>query len=127
MKCIRSAILVTLATLAASTAMAAAKSPFTKSSADGWIPFANHGGIRDWRDDGDRGMWVQGSDRHWFYATFMSPCIGLPFAQSVGFVTGPSGELDKWSSVLVRGELRCVIQTFTPSDGPPKRAPAKAS
>lgn len=126
MKCIGQSTLAIAAMLAVSAVTFAASAPPAKSTSDGWIPFAKHGGIRDWQGDSDKGMWVQGSDRHWFYATFMAPCLGLPFTETVGFVTGPSGELDKWSSVLVRGESRCVIQTFAPSEGPPKKAGPKA-
>jgi hypothetical protein len=32
------------------------------------IPFADHGGIRDWRADGDRSMWIEGRNGQWYYA-----------------------------------------------------------
>lgn len=85
---------------------------------DASIPFANHGGIRDWRADGDRGVWVQDVHRNWYYAKLMGPCIGLNFAQSIGFDTQPLGRFDKWSAIVVPGSGRCVVQTFTPSLGP---------
>src|SRR5262249_10965227 len=30
------------------------------------IPFANHGGIRDWQADRDRGVWIQDVHNKWF-------------------------------------------------------------
>ena len=85
------------------------------------IPFANHGGIRDWQADKDRGLWVQDIHRKWFYATLMSPCIGLNFANTIGFDTQPMGTFDKWSAILVPRWGRCNVTTLVPSDGPPRK------
>jgi len=89
------------------------------------IPFASHGGVRDWRADGDRGIWVQDLGRQWYYGRFMSPCIGLQFAEAVRFKTGPAGELDRWSLVRARDTGNCVFTSFVRSDGPPKPAGRK--
>jgi hypothetical protein len=90
------------------------------------IPFANHGGIRNWEADRDRGLWVQDSRRNWYYAKLMGPCIGLDFALSIGFDTRPMGSFDRFSSIVVPREGRCLIQSFVPSEGPPTRQKAKA-
>lgn len=82
------------------------------------IPFASHGGIRDWEADRDRGLWVQDVHRNWFYAKFMGPCIGLNFAQSIGFDTRPMGTFDRFSAIVVPGEGRCQVQTLTQSGAP---------
>jgi hypothetical protein len=82
------------------------------------IPFANHGGIRDWKADHDRGLWVQDIHRQWYYAKLMGPCIGLPFAQTIGFDTHPLGRFDKYSAIVVPGSGRCTVQSFTLSGGP---------
>jgi hypothetical protein len=91
------------------------------------IPFANNGGIRDWEADHDKGLWVQDVHRRWYYAKLMGPCIGLNFAQSIGFDTHPMGRFDKFSAIVVPGSGRCTVQSLTASD-PPKpekeRAPA---
>jgi hypothetical protein len=89
------------------------------------IPFANHGGIRDWRADGDRGIWVQDIHNKWYYGRFMSPCIGLQFAEAVRFRTGPAGELDRWGAVRARNTGNCVFTSFVRSDGPPKKSDRK--
>jgi hypothetical protein len=85
------------------------------------IPFANHGGIRDWRADREQGLWVQDIHRQWYYAKFMGPCSGLNFAQTIAFHTEPSGRFDQFSSVFVPGPGggRCTVQSFTLSGAPP--------
>jgi len=100
------------ATLAAG---AAASAPAAQSS----IPFADHGGIYDWRANGDKGIWVQSIGGQWFYATFMGTCVGLDTALRIGFQVEPTGEFDRWSSVVVPHEPRCHLSTFEPSAGPP--------
>jgi hypothetical protein len=110
-----------LATLPLSTSFALDNVPAPRAE----IPFANHGGIRDWSADRDKGLWVQGLNRQWFYATFMGPCDGLNFANSIGFDTHPMGTFDRWSTVIVPGRQRCVISSLTPSDGPVTKQKAR--
>jgi len=85
------------------------------------IPFANHGGIRDWKADRDQGLWVQDIHRQWYYAKLMAPCTGLNFAQTIGFDTHPLGRFDQFSSIYVPGAGggRCAVQSFTLSAAPP--------
>lgn len=85
------------------------------------IPFANHGGIRDWKADHDQGLWVQDIHRQWYYAKLMAPCTGLNFAQTIGFDTHPLGRFDQFSSIVVPGAGggRCAVQSFTLSGAPP--------
>ena len=85
------------------------------------IPFANNGGIRDWQADHDRGLWVQDVHGKWYYASLMSPCTGLNFAQSIGFDTRPMGSFDRWSAIVVPRYGRCVVKTFAPSGAPPRK------
>ncbi len=82
------------------------------------IPFANNGGIFDWRADGTRGIWLQAIGGKWYYGTFVSPCMGLNFAETVGFKTNPSGSFDHWSTVLVHNEIPCRLTSFTESEAP---------
>jgi hypothetical protein len=85
------------------------------------IPSANHGGIRDWRADGSRGMWIEASSGRWFYASFSSQCTTLPIAIGLKFVPEPSGVLSRWSSIRLEHNERCFFRTLQPSDAPPKR------
>jgi uncharacterized protein DUF6491 len=111
---------LSLSAAAATDALAdePAQSP---GSNDVSIPFANHGGIRDWQADRDRGLWIQDSFGKWYYATVMSPCTGLNFANRIGFDTRPAGSFDKFSYILVPREGRCAIQTLRPSGAPPTK------
>jgi Family of unknown function (DUF6491) len=83
------------------------------------IPFVDHHSIRDWQADGKDGLWVQDLRRNWYYAKLLGPCIGLDFALSIGFDTGPSNQFDKFSAIVVPREGRCQVTSFTRSDPPP--------
>jgi hypothetical protein len=108
--------LLTAALAAAPLSTALAESEPAKVEAS--IPF---GLIRDWQADRERGMWIQAYSRKWYYAQFLGRCSGLAFATAVGFDTRHQSSFDRWSSVFVPGYGRCPIQTFQPSDGPPRR------
>jgi len=111
-----------LAVLSLGTAVAETNAPQREAS----IPFANHGGIWDWQPDRDKGLWVQSNNRKWYYATFMGPCFGLDFANTVGFDTGPMGSLDRWSAVYVPHRGKCTFNSFEASDGPPSKQAKQA-
>lgn len=85
------------------------------------IPFADNGGIDDWYADGRDGLYVKGRGRdNWYYARFMGPCSGLPFAHTIGFKSEPTGSFDRFSAVIVDGE-RCPLTSLVESPPPPKR------
>jgi hypothetical protein len=105
--------------LAAPLAMAAGPAPAAKSM-EASIPFANQGGIRDWRADGTKGMWLEALGGHWYYATFSSQCTALPFTTGVRFVPEPSGVLSRWSSIRLSHNERCFFRNLQHSDRPPK-------
>lgn len=107
-------IAAALAVFPGGVTLAASANPRVEAS----IPF---GLIRDWQADKDRGMWIQGYSRKWYYAEFMGRCLGLNFATAVGFDTRYQSSFDRFSSVFVPGYGRCPIQTFTPSEGPPRK------
>jgi hypothetical protein len=89
------------------------------------IPFANYGGINDWRADGVSAIYIQGRNRRWYRAELMGSCIDLPFAEHVGFVVEPSGEFDRFSEIIVHGH-RCVLKSLVESAAPPAKAKGKA-
>jgi hypothetical protein len=105
-----------------SVCTAASSAPTTEAS----IAFANHGGIRNWEADREQGLWVQDSRRNWYYAKLMGPCMGLNFAMGLRFDTRPMGTFDRFSSIVVPREGRCMIQSLVPSEGPPKKQKAAA-
>jgi hypothetical protein len=89
------------------------------ASKDVEIPFANHGGIRDWQADRDRGVWIQDVHNKWYYAKLMGPCLGLDFANSIGFDTRPMGTFDRFSAVIVPRSGKCAVQSLRMSGPPP--------
>ena len=103
--------------------LAAPPSPAApKQSADPSIPFASSGGIRDWRAIDDHTLYIQARGGQWFKATTMGDCIGLNFADKIGFDAGGTDTFDKFSRLIVRGQP-CPIQTLVKVDGPPASKP----
>jgi hypothetical protein len=89
------------------------------------ILFPSDSTIRNWRADRDRGIWIEGRRGEWYYGTFAGFCRDLDFAQAIGVETRGAGRLDKFASIVVRGE-RCPLSSFVTSAPPPsKRDKAK--
>jgi Family of unknown function (DUF6491) len=86
-----------------------------------FIPFANQrSSIYSFQADGREGLWVEDAKHEWYYGKFLGPCIGIENAVGLGFDTGTSDRLDRYSYVLVPGERdRCPLSSFTKSDPPP--------
>jgi hypothetical protein len=83
------------------------------------IPFANQGGIYNWRAVNDRTLLIQARNRQWFKATLFAPCIDLQFAQRVGFESNADGSFDKFSSIRV-SKQKCSIVSLVPTEAPAK-------
>jgi hypothetical protein len=85
------------------------------------IPFVQYNGIRDWKADHTRGLWIQDSRRDWYYAKLMGPCFGLDFATRIAFDARPGGTFDRFSSIIVPREGRCIVQSIVASEPPPRK------
>jgi hypothetical protein len=110
-----------LATAAVGAAQAAPAKPAPAALAkppEASILFANNRGIWDWRATDDHTLYVQDIHRDWYRASLFAPCTNLPFAQTVGFKTGPLDTFDRYSTLLVDGE-RCTLTSVVKSDPPP--------
>jgi hypothetical protein len=83
------------------------------------IPFADAGGIRDWRAVGRDALLIEGTHGKWYRVELMGGCFDLPFAERVGFKSNPTGDFDRFSTVIVRGQ-RCAVKSVTASAPPPK-------
>ena len=81
----------------------------------------SHAEIRDWVADGEHGIWIQTRNLKWFYLRLMGSCHGLSSTNSLAFETGASGYIHRYSSVVLPGRGRCVVQTLAPSAGPPQK------
>ena len=82
------------------------------------LHFADLGGIRNWQADGSDALFIESVHGDWYRATFWAPCVDLPFAIAIAFVTEPNGNLERFSSILVDGE-RCSFRTFEHATEPP--------
>jgi hypothetical protein len=84
------------------------------------IVFPSDSSIRNWQADQTRGIWIQDRRKNWYYGSFAGFCRDVDFAQAIGVETRGAGRLDRFSTILVRGE-RCPLTSFVTSDGPPAR------
>ncbi len=89
------------------------------------IVFPSDSSIRNWQADRNRGIWIQDRQKNWFYGSFAGFCRDVDFAQAIGVETRGTGRLDKFASIVVRGE-RCQLASFVTSAPPPSKAERKA-
>ena len=108
--------------LAGSAALSAAPADPAKKPADVSIPFVSHGGVKDWRAVDDHTLYIESTGGQWFKATTMGICIGLDFADKIGFDGGGTDTFDKFSRLIVRGQP-CPIESLAKVDGPPANKP----
>ena len=90
--------------LAEGTAQSANSAQSVQSQQDVSIPFANFGGIRDWRADGDSAVYLEDVHGNWYRAELFSPAFDLPFVEFIGIDARPTGTLDKFGAVYVAGQ-----------------------
>jgi hypothetical protein len=113
--------------LAAPSAYAETAPASAEAQQDARIPFANNGGIRDWRSHDKDVLYVQDRQQTWYKATLMAPAFDLDSAQAIGFDTGPTDTFDRFSTVVVRGQ-RYAVQSLVRIEGkPPTRKEARAA
>ena len=122
--------LTTLSPLAAQAQSAATnRAPVAQSArelgVEATIPFVNMGSIRNWQADGRDGLYIQDQRRNWYRATLMGPCNDLNFAERIGFETRGTSSLDRFATVIVRGQ-RCAFSSLVTSAAPPTRAEQRA-
>ena len=114
-----SALLIPLSPLAAVPSGAVAAPAPARSEAS--IPFANHGGVDDWRAEGTRTIYFKDQHNKWYRATLMMPAFDLPFVETIGIDARPVGTLDKFGAVIVKGQ-RYPFASFESVSGPPSKA-----
>ncbi len=86
------------------------------------IPFASKDGIQQWKADGTKGVYIQGSGG-WYYARTMGDCPRLPTAITIAFETSAADQLDKYGAIHAEG-WRCQLQSVTRTDPPAQRKKA---
>ena len=109
--------------LAGAPAFAGSAEADGNTVAEARIPFANSGGIRDWRAaDGDT-LYIQDRARRWYRAELAYRAFALPSAWAIGFETRGVSSFDRFSNVVIEGE-RIPVRSLVRVDGPPTRTDA---
>lgn len=104
--------------LAASPMTLAAEEPAPREvGQEADISFPALGGIRNFRADTDRGVWLEDRQRNWYYASFIGTCPEIRFAHGIGIDTRGSARFDRFSKILVDGNV-CAIATLVTADKP---------
>ena len=112
---------LTLATLGAAVAAsvpAAAREPAIGEEAS--IPFVSIDSIRNCRAIDRDTIYFEDRRRRWYRGEVIGPCLNLPFAQAIGVDTRGTNRLDRFSTVLVRGD-RYQLTSLVRSEEPPSR------
>ena len=85
------------------------------------VPFANHGGINDWRELDDRTVLIQDINGQWYKASLMTPCIGLPSCSASDIESNPDGSFDELGAIKLRHQT-CPLASLVKTGAPPKRS-----
>jgi hypothetical protein len=70
--------------------------------------------------DPGRGIYIRGYRGQWYYASVRAGCPRLTSTARLSFNTSPGGDFDRDSTIRADG-WRCMIDSVTVSDGPPRR------
>lgn len=84
------------------------------------IPFADHGGVDDWRAEGDSTIYFKDQHRRWYRAELFGPAFDLPYVEHIGIDARPGGRLDRFGAIYVRGH-RYHFRSFERVEGPPAK------
>ena len=102
-------------------ALLAAAAPPPADGAQVSIPFVTHPrAIRSFKAPADDLVFLKDRQGRWYRAEMGGPCIGLRWANAVGYDTRGSLSLGRGGSILVEGQ-RCMIVSLTRSDPPPRK------
>ena len=112
------AILPLLAAALASPALAVPPLPEREEVS---IPFVSQPrSIRSFKAPTDELVYLKDRQGRWYRAEIGGPCIGLRWANVIGYDTRGSLSLARGGSILVEGQ-RCLIVSLTRSEAPPRK------
>lgn len=101
--------------------VAAAATPAGPPRAEVSIPFVSQPrSIRSFRAAGDDLVYLRDRLGRWYRAELGGPCIGLSWANVIGYDTRGGLSLGRGGSILVEGQ-RCLIVSLTRSEPPPRK------
>jgi len=110
-------ILAAIALIALTPAAQASEARASNEAKEASVPFANRN-ITDFRADGDSAVYLQVNGFDWYHARLMGPCTELPFAERIGVETRGTDTLDRYATLIVRGQ-RCQLTSLV-KGAPPK-------
>jgi hypothetical protein len=85
------------------------------------IPFADLGGIRNFRPGPDRHtLLLESQRRKWYLATFFGSCSEVQYAETIGVITNHAGSVDRFSGIIVDGR-RCPFRSLVEVPDPDAR------
>ena len=84
---------------------------------DASIAFPNHGGIRNFEANEERGLWIEDRQRRWYYAKFIGNCRGIDYANGIAFDTRGSSSFDRFGAIAVNGDY-CLIESLVTAEKP---------
>jgi hypothetical protein len=105
--------------------LAAAAAPAASPRDEVSIPFVSQPrSIRSFNAPSNDLVYLQDRRGLWYRAEIGGPCIGLPWANVIGYDTRGSFSLARGDSILVEGQ-RCMITSLTRSEAPPRKRSRK--
>jgi hypothetical protein len=117
------ALVFTLALILGSTAAAQQGDQPAREAQQASIPFADLGGIRNFRPGPDRNtLLLEGQNRRWYLATFFGSCTEARYAETIGVMTNHAGSVDRFSGIIVEGR-RCPFRSLVEVPDPDARPP----
>ena len=105
--------------------LAATSAAARDASGETVIPFMSSLRAVEWKAASDDSLYLRGPRGDWYFIRTMNRCSRLRSSLAIGFQTSARDQLDRHGAILVQG-VRCPVESITRSDGPPKRARAKA-
>ena len=101
--------------------LAAAAAPSPVGDEQVSIPFVTQPrAIRSFNAPSDDLLYLKDRRGRWYRAEIGGPCVGLSWANAIGYDTRGSLSLSRGSAILVEGQ-RCLITSLTRSDPPPRK------
>ena len=100
-----------------SPALAGKAKDWDQYGLDASIAFPNHGGIRNFEANEERGLWIEDRQRRWYYAKFIGNCRGIDYANGVAFDARGSSSFDRFGAIAVHGDY-CLIESLVTAEKP---------
>lgn len=114
---LRPTLLAPLALLATALPTTAQETAPAAAAKEARIPFPAM--VSDFRTDGTDTLYLR-AGRQWYRATFIAPCLDLPWAWQIAFKpSGGIGGIDRFTTILLPHREECRLASLVKIDGTP--------